>query len=74
MSTESSSSARRWTPGTLPTIELEQILTDVLSDLWNDAYRRDRTVGERVRQFRRTVETSLYCATGREIWLREERG
>lgn len=66
-----------WEPGTLGTLELEQILMDALADLWRDAFRREQHPNAQLRLFRRTVESALYSATGREIWLsteRQERG
>lgn len=56
-----------WEPGTLPTMELEQILTDALADLWRDNYRRSQMPGERLRNWRRQVEQAMYCATGNDL-------
>lgn len=59
-----------WESGTLSTFELEQVLMDVCADLWADSYRRDDPdETRRYRIFRRKVETAIYCATGKELWL-----
>ena len=60
---------RRWNPGELGTLELEQLLQDVLADLWSDSFRREQLPAAQLRIFRRTVESALYCATGRELWV-----
>lgn len=62
-----------WETGTLSTFELEQILMDVLSDLWADCYRRDdRESKARLRDFRRKVELALYCATSHELRIERQ--
>lgn len=53
----------RWEPRTLPTIELERILTDVLADLWADAFRTGNPHFQ-AQHFRERLEVAVGCATG----------
>lgn len=61
-----------WEPGDLSTWELRQILTDVLADLWGDAYRRgDRGDANQLDRFIPLVEDALYCSTGKRLRVRK---
>ena len=57
----------RWEPGSLTTTIVDRILTDALSDLWLDCYRRGAAQGGTEYQgmlFRMKVQAAIYHATG----------
>lgn len=57
----------RWEPGSLTTTIVDRILTDALSDLWLDCYRRGAAQGGAKYQnmlFRAKVQAAIHHATG----------
>lgn len=59
----------KWDPGALPTKTLDRILADVLTDIWEDCYRREDSIG-RVNQcslFREKLMAAILAATDQQM-------
>lgn len=53
-----------WDSGTLPTHELNRVLTDAIADLWRDSYRRGMSRQYQRDQFSQRLRELVRAATG----------